>query len=70
MKHLTDLPDTAAERKTLLLSVLKTKGLLELPEPITLSSGAQSRFFLDGKKALPLPVADIMNGTCATHSIP
>lgn len=52
MNHLTALPDTAAERRELLLAVLKSKGLLELPEPVTLSSGAQSRFFLDGKKAL------------------
>ena len=52
MNHLTSLPDTAAARRELLLSVLKDKGLLELPEPVTLSSGAQSRFFLDGKKAL------------------
>ena len=52
MNHLTALPDTPDERRSLLLSILKTKGLLELPEPVTLSSGAQSRFFLDGKKAL------------------
>ncbi len=44
--------NTPAERKRALLSILKSKGLLELDEPVTLSSGARSRFFLDGKKAL------------------
>ncbi len=48
------LPPTPEARRAALLEVLKTKGLLELPEPVTLSSGAQSRFFLDGKAALSL----------------
>jgi orotate phosphoribosyltransferase len=39
-------------RRTRLLEVLRTRGLLELDEPVTLSSGQRSRFFLDGKKAL------------------
>ncbi len=46
------LPSTAAGRRAALLDVLKSNGLLELPEPVTLSSGAKSRFFLDGKAAL------------------
>ena len=43
---------TPETRREALLEILKTKGLLELEEPVTLSSGARSRFFLDGKKAL------------------
>lgn len=43
---------TPSARRRALLEVLKTKGLLELDEPVTLSSGARSRFFLDGKQAL------------------
>ncbi len=43
---------TPEDRRAALLDILKTKGLLELPEPVELSSGAMSRFFLDGKKAL------------------
>ncbi len=44
--------DTPGKRRTALLDILKAKGLLELAEPVKLSSGAMSRFFLDGKKAL------------------
>ncbi len=44
--------ETPEARRAALLEILKTKGLLELPEPVKLSSGAMSRFFLDGKKAL------------------
>ena len=32
--------------------MLRQRGLLELAEPVELSSGQRSRFFLDGKKAL------------------
>ncbi len=46
------LDGDATERRTRLLGVLKDKGLLELAEPVELASGAMSRFFLDGKKAL------------------
>lgn len=46
------MDETPQERRAALLDILKTKGLLELPEPVQLSSGAMSRFFLDGKKAL------------------
>lgn len=42
----------ATQRRNDLLEVLKSKGLLALPEPVELSSGARSRYFLDGKKAL------------------
>ncbi|MEZ5227991.1 MAG: hypothetical protein R2710_15355 [Acidimicrobiales bacterium] len=38
--------------RSALLEILKTKGLLELDAPVQLSSGAMSRYFLDGKKAL------------------
>lgn len=43
---------TPASRRASLLEILKTKGLLELDAPVQLSSGAMSRYFLDGKKAL------------------
>lgn len=46
------MEEQPAERRARLLEILKEKGLLELPEPVELSSGAMSRFFLDGKKAL------------------
>ncbi len=46
------LPPTPTKRRALLLDVLRSKGLTELAEPVTLSSGVQSRFFLDGKEAL------------------
>lgn len=42
----------AASRRTALLAVLRDRGLLELPEPVVLSSGQRSRWFLDGKAAL------------------
>lgn len=31
---------------------MRTKGVTELPEPVELSSGAMSRYFIDGKRAL------------------
>ncbi len=43
---------TPASRRAALLDILKTKGLLRLDAPVQLSSGAMSRYFLDGKKAL------------------
>ncbi len=46
------MPETPDARRSALLEILLTKGLLELPEPVTLSSGAKSRFFLDGKASL------------------
>ncbi len=55
MNHVsvTTAPDSTPQaRREALLVILKTKGLIELDEPVTLSSGARSRFFLDGKKAL------------------
>lgn len=39
-------------RRAELLDILRTKGLLELDAPVRLSSGAMSRYFLDGKRAL------------------
>lgn len=44
-------PTAAATRRADLLAILRA-GILELPEPVTLSSGALSRYFLDGKRAL------------------
>lgn len=44
--------DDAPARRAALLEVLKRRGLLELPEPVVLSSGQKSRWFLDGKAAL------------------
>lgn len=44
--------DSPASRRDRLLEVLRSRGLLELPEPVELSSGHRSRWFLDGKKAL------------------
>lgn len=46
------MPDTPAARKALLLDLLVNRGLIRLDEPVELSSGARSRYFLDGKKAL------------------
>jgi len=46
------MPDTAAARKAALLDLLINRGLIRLDEPVELSSGARSRYFLDGKKAL------------------
>jgi len=46
------LPETPAERKAALLDLLTNRGLIRLDEPVELSSGARSRYFLDGKKAL------------------
>jgi orotate phosphoribosyltransferase len=42
----------AADRRSALLEVLKERGLLRLPEPVVLSSGQRSRWFLDAKAAL------------------
>lgn len=49
---LASLPDTPAERRSALRVVLLNKGVTELAEPVELSSGAMSRYFIDGKKAL------------------
>lgn len=46
------MPDTPAARKAALLDLLINRGLIRLDEPVELSSGARSRYFLDGKKAL------------------
>lgn len=48
----TRTPDTPAERRARLLDLLVNRGLIRLDEPVELSSGARSRYFLDGKKAL------------------
>lgn len=48
----SSLPDTSAARKAELLELLVNRGLIRLDEPVELSSGARSRYFLDGKKAL------------------
>lgn len=44
--------DTPTERRAQLRDLLVHQGLIRLDEPVELSSGARSRFFLDGKKAL------------------
>lgn len=46
------MDDDARSRRSDLLDVLKQRGLLELDEPVVLSSGQRSRWFLDGKAAL------------------
>lgn len=46
------MPETPAARKAALLDLLVNRGLIRLDEPVELSSGARSRYFLDGKKAL------------------
>lgn len=46
------IDNAAPARRAALLEILRSKGLLELAEPVRLSSGAMSRFFLDGKRAL------------------
>ena len=46
------MPETPAARKAALLDLLINRGLIRLDEPVELSSGARSRYFLDGKKAL------------------
>lgn len=48
----TPIPDTPAERRARLRDLLVDRGLIRLDEPVELSSGARSRYFLDGKKAL------------------
>lgn len=47
-----DLPDTPEARRSELLDLLIHRGLIRLDEPVELSSGAHSRYFLDGKRAL------------------
>lgn len=49
---LASLPDTPQERRSALKSIIQSKGVTELPEPVELSSGAMSRYFIDGKRAL------------------
>lgn len=44
--------DTPAERRAQLRDLLVQQGLIRLDEPVELSSGARSQYFLDGKKAL------------------
>ena len=44
--------DTPTERRARLRELLVHRGLIRLDEPVELSSGARSRYFLDGKKAL------------------
>ena len=46
------MPETSAARRAALLDLLINRGLIRLDEPVELSSGARSRYFLDGKKAL------------------
>ncbi len=46
------LPETPELRRAALLDLLVNRGLIRLDEPVELSSGARSRYFLDGKKAL------------------
>ncbi len=46
------MPDTPDDRRAALLDLLVNRGLIRLDEPVELSSGARSRYFLDGKKAL------------------
>lgn len=43
---------TPKDRHAALVDILRTKGLLTLDAPVQLSSGAMSRYFLDGKRAL------------------
>lgn len=45
-------PSTPAARRSALLDLLVNRGLIRLDAPVELSSGARSRYFLDGKKAL------------------
>ena len=49
---MTPITANAADRRRELLDLLRTRGLIRLDEPVELSSGARSRYFLDGKKAL------------------
>lgn len=46
------MPETASARRASLLDLLTSRGLIRLDEPVELSSGAHTRYFLDGKKAL------------------
>lgn len=46
------MPETPALRRAELLDLLVNRGLIRLDAPVELSSGARSRYFLDGKKAL------------------
>ena len=52
MNPLASLPDTPQERRAALRAILLNKGVTELAEPVELSSGALSRYFIDGKRAL------------------
>ena len=42
----------SSDAGTRLLEILRTQGLIELPEPVQLASGNYSRYFIDGKVAL------------------
>ena len=52
MNPLASLPDTPAERRAALRTILLDKGVSKLDTPVELSSGAMSSYFIDGKKAL------------------
>ncbi len=52
MNPLASLPDTPGARRSALRSVLLAKGVTKLEQPVELSSGARSRYFVDGKRAL------------------
>jgi orotate phosphoribosyltransferase len=71
---LASLPDTPKERLSALRAVLLNKGVTKLAEPVELSSGAMSRYFIDGKKALCSGADLALACTCmmdllAAHSI-
>ncbi len=52
MNPLASLPDTPHERRSALRGILLSKGVTKLDAPVELSSGAMSRYFIDGKRAL------------------
>lgn len=52
MQPLASLPDTPALRRSALRRIIIEGGVTELDQPVELSSGAMSRYFIDGKRAL------------------
>ncbi len=52
MNPLASLPDTPSLRRSALRQIIIEGGVTELDEPVELSSGAMSRYFIDGKRAL------------------
>lgn len=52
MNPLASLPNTPAERRSALKQIIMKKGVTELAQPVELSSGAMSRYFIDAKRAL------------------